>query len=45
MQEAEIGRTIVQGQSRQKVQEIPSQKKKLGVLAHTCHPSYCRKHN
>jgi hypothetical protein len=36
--EAEIGKTAVQGQPRQKVQETPSQQKKLGAMVHAWHP-------
>jgi hypothetical protein len=39
--EAEIGRIIVGGQPRQKVNETPSQ---LGTVVHTCHPSHIGKH-
>jgi hypothetical protein len=39
-QEAEIGRTTVQGQLRQKVCETPiSTNKNLGVVTHASHPS------
>jgi hypothetical protein len=40
-QEEEVGRILVQGQPRQKVQEtLISTNKKLGTEAHACHPSY-----
>jgi hypothetical protein len=39
--EAEIRRITVQGQPRQIVHKTPSQqKKKLGMVVSTCHPSY-----
>jgi hypothetical protein len=37
--EVEIERIIVQGQAK-KIWETQSQQKMLGVLVHTCHPSY-----
>jgi hypothetical protein len=41
--ETEIGRISVGGYPWQKVWETLSQQKKLGVMVHACHPSYCRK--
>jgi hypothetical protein len=40
IQKAEIGRIAVQGQTRQKVCETPSQAIKLGTMSCTCHPRY-----
>jgi hypothetical protein len=40
--EAEIGRIMVQRQSR-KIVRPPSQWKKLGIVVQDCHPSYCGK--
>jgi hypothetical protein len=37
--EAEVGRTVVQGQPRQGVCKTPSQWKKTGVVVHTYNPS------
>jgi hypothetical protein len=31
-------------QPRQEVHETPSHPKKLGMVVHACHPSYCGKH-
>jgi pantothenate kinase type III len=39
----EIGKIVVQVHSRQKVHGTAVQTIKLGVVAQTCHPSYCRK--
>jgi hypothetical protein len=39
-QEAEIRKTVIQVQSRQKVHEPLSQPIKLGIVAHTCHLTY-----
>jgi hypothetical protein len=45
LQEAKIGRIAVRGQSRQKkVQRSHLKRKKLGMVACACHPSYGRKH-
>jgi hypothetical protein len=38
--EVEIRRIMVQGQTRQKVWETPSQQNKPGVVANKCYPSY-----
>jgi hypothetical protein len=43
MQEAKIRSIMVPGQPRQKDYKTSSQQKRLGVVAHTCPPSYCGK--
>jgi hypothetical protein len=43
MQEAEIRKIATQRQHIQEVDKIPSQPiKKLGIVVHTCHPTYTR---
>jgi hypothetical protein len=44
IRDPDIRKIAVQGQPRQKVLQTLSQQKKLGMVAHTCHSSYCRKH-
>jgi hypothetical protein len=34
------GDQVIRGQPQQKVSKIPSQTKKLGVVAQVCHPNY-----
>jgi hypothetical protein len=41
----EVGRITVQEQQhRQKILKTASQQKKLDVVVHACHPSFCGKH-
>jgi hypothetical protein len=42
--EVEIGRMMVRGPPGEKVCKTPSEQKKLGIVVHVCHPSYCREH-
>jgi hypothetical protein len=39
-QEMEVGKTVVRGQSGQKVSETPITTKQAGVTEHPCRPSY-----
>jgi hypothetical protein len=43
--EADIVRITVLCQPMQKVDEIPTEQKTLGVMVGICHPSYCRNIN
>jgi hypothetical protein len=43
-EEAEIRKNMVQDHPLQKVYETLSQKKKLGMMACTCQPSYFGRH-
>jgi hypothetical protein len=41
-QDAETGRTAVQGQPRDKVRETPISRSKLHMMVHMCNPGYVR---